>query len=167
MENSRNKQFIRFTLGTILSSFMNSLPHPTLSWDVNHPFAQRIHNPQVTCLPISHLAVALPSITSTVVVLQCLCPCNHYFWPQSRREMMLAIQIFSYCKKFFYHTYDKIKFYHRYECTGKNSINIQVHLGLQASTQGLELSWQRRGEGENHCTSFAYCLKFSKIESKE
>lgn len=43
------------------------------------------------------------SITSTVVVLQCLCPCNHYFtkqWPQSRREMMLAIQIFSYCKKF-------------------------------------------------------------------
>lgn len=61
MENSRNKQFIRFTLGTILSSFMNSLPHPTLSWDVNPPLAQRIHNAQVTCLPISHLAVALPA----------------------------------------------------------------------------------------------------------
>ena len=44
MENSRNKQFIHFKLGAILSSFMNSLPIlSTPSWGVNRPFVERIH----------------------------------------------------------------------------------------------------------------------------
>ena len=60
-KNSRNKQFINFTLQAILSSVMRS--HPVLfstTWDVNHPFVQQI-------LPTSHLVATqlLDSLSPT------------------------------------------------------------------------------------------------------
>lgn len=61
MEDSRNKELIRFTLGAILSSVMKSraiLLCPAL--DVSHPRVQRLRG-------VSHLAV-LPVVRLAVTV---------------------------------------------------------------------------------------------------
>jgi hypothetical protein len=70
MENSRKKS-INFKLYTILSSRKKS--HTILlflAWNINRAFVHHIH-----CVPIIHLATVLV-ITSTIVVLQCLCLSN-------------------------------------------------------------------------------------------
>ena len=77
VENSKNKQFLSFTLCTLLSSMMKFLTILLcLTQDMNCSFVQCM-------LPISHL-VAILVIRLTIELSQCLCsgyPYFTYWWP--------------------------------------------------------------------------------------